>query len=86
MSQQEPSAQEHASTAVVRLTDDAIADLRRLQKKDPQIVRWAFKKMLLLERPAHAGEPLLGSLIGFRKLAVGDRDWRIVWRVNRAHA
>jgi len=28
-----------------------------------------------------AGEPLLGNLIGYRKLTVGDRDWRIVWRV-----
>jgi mRNA interferase RelE/StbE len=25
---------------------------------------------------------LLGDLIGWRKLVVGDRDWRIVWRVT----
>ena len=67
---------------VVRLTEDAIGDLRRLSKKDPQIVRAVFKKMLLLERSTNAGEPLLGALIGFRKLVVGDRDWRIVWRVT----
>ena len=67
---------------VVRLTEDAIADLHRLGKKDPQIVRAVFKKMLLLERSSSAGEPLLGALIGFRKLVVGDRDWRIVWRVT----
>lgn len=66
--------------ARVRLTDDAVADLRRLQKKDPQIVREVFKKMLLLERATDAGEPLLGALVGFRKLVVGDRDYRIVWR------
>lgn len=66
----------------VRLTDDAIADLRRLGKKDPHIVRTVFKKILLLERSTDAGEPLLGALIGFRKLVVGDRDWRIVWRVT----
>lgn len=48
---------------------------------DPQIVRWALKKMLLLERDPEAGEPLHGALIGWRKLVVGDRDWRIVWRV-----
>lgn len=64
----------------VRLTDDAVADLLRLQKKDPQIVRAMFKKMLLLERSPNAGEPLLGALIGFRKLIVGNRDYRIVWR------
>lgn len=66
--------------ARVRLTDDAVADLRRLEKKDPQIVRAVFKKMLLLERAPDAGEPLLGALIGFRKLVVGDRAYRIVWR------
>lgn len=36
--------------------------------------------MLLLERSSGAGEPLLGALIGFRKIVVGDRDYRIVWR------
>ncbi|WP_207345587.1 type II toxin-antitoxin system RelE/ParE family toxin [Arthrobacter sp. E3] len=67
---------------IVRLTEDAIADLHRLAKKDPHIVRTVFKKMLLLERSTNAGEPLMGALIGFRKLVVGDRDWRIVWRVT----
>lgn len=66
--------------ARVRLTDDAVADLRRLQKKDPQIVREVFKKMLLLERATDAGEPLIGTLVGFRKLIIGNRDYRIVWR------
>lgn len=66
--------------ARVRLTEDAVADLRRLQKKDPQIVREVFKKMLILERSPSAGEPLVGALVGFRKLVVGDRDYRIVWR------
>jgi mRNA interferase RelE/StbE len=66
--------------AYVRLTDPAVNDLRQLLRKDPQIVRWALKKMLLLERDPNAGEPLLGQLIGWRKLVVGDRDWRIVWR------
>ena len=74
---------EHPQRAcVVRLTEDAIADLHRLGKKDPEIVRAVFKKMLLLERSPDAGEPLLGALVGFRKLVVGDRHWRIVWRVT----
>lgn len=64
----------------MRLTEDAIQDLVRLQKKDPQILRAVFKKMLLLERSPDAGEPLLGALVGFRKLVVGNRDYRIVWR------
>lgn len=46
------------------------------------MVRWALKKCLLLEHDPEAGAALRGSLIGFRKLVVGDRDWRIVWRVT----
>ncbi|CAN5672942.1 hypothetical protein BH24ACT5_BH24ACT5_03070 [soil metagenome] len=60
----------------------ALTDLEALLKKDPQIVRWALKKMLLLERSPEAGEPLLGQLVGWRKLIVGDRDWRVVSRVS----
>ncbi len=72
--------------AYVRLTDPAVADLVRLVGVDPQIVRRALKKMLLLERDPEAGRPLLGDLIGWRKLVVGDRDWRIVWRVTKDEA
>ena len=68
--------------AYVRLTSPAVADLHALLRKDPQIVRWALKKMLLLERDPHAGEPLLGHLVGWRKLTVGDRNWRVIWRVS----
>jgi len=71
---------------VVRLTDDAVGDLQLLFKADPQIVRWALKKMLQLERDPQAGDPLLGGLIGYRKITVGDRDWRIVWRVVQDEA
>ncbi|GAA1416018.1 hypothetical protein AUR04nite_29770 [Glutamicibacter uratoxydans] len=67
---------------VVRLTEDAVSDIHRLHKKDPSIVRAVFKKMLILERSPEAGEPLLGALVGFRKIVVGDRSWRIVWRVS----
>jgi mRNA interferase RelE/StbE len=58
------------------LTDPAILDLRRL---DGAPLVWALKKMLLLEDDPLAGEPLLGQLIGYRKLVVGNRDWRIIW-------
>jgi mRNA interferase RelE/StbE len=66
---------------VVRLTDGAVADLTALRKIDPQIVRWAFKKMIHLEQDPRAGDALLGGLVGYRKITVGDRDWRVVWRV-----
>lgn len=71
----------------VRLTDAAVQDLERLRKRDPQIVREVLKKMLLLERSTGVGEPLLGDLIGFRKLVVGNRRYRIVWRetVDETH-
>jgi len=72
-----------AEAVVVRLTDAALSDLQTMQRKgDPQVVRWALKKCLLLEQNPEAGAALRGSLIGFRKLVVGDRDWRIVWRVT----
>lgn len=67
---------------IVRLTEAAVSDLHLLHKKDPQIVRAVFKKMLLLEKSPEAGEPLLGALVGFRNLVVGDWDWRIVWRIT----
>jgi hypothetical protein len=47
----------------------------------PQVVHWALKKMIQIERDPNAGDPLLGGLIGYRKTTVGDRDWRVVWRV-----
>ena len=52
-----------------------------LVRSDTQIVRQVLKRLLYIEREPNAGEPLLGDLIGFRKLTVGDRHWRIIWRV-----
>lgn len=71
---------EPETAAFVRLTDAAVEDLDRLAASAPQALRWALKKMLLLQESPDAGEPLLGNLIGWQKLTVGDRDWRIVWR------
>jgi mRNA interferase RelE/StbE len=47
--------------AYVRLTDPAVADLERLVGVDPQIVRWALKKMLLLERDPDRAVPCLAT-------------------------
>jgi mRNA interferase RelE/StbE len=66
-----------APQAEVWLTAPAEQDLGRL---DGSALVWALKKMLLLETDPDAGQPLLGALVGFRKLTVGNRDWRIVWR------
>lgn len=65
--------------AYVRLTDPAISDLQALFKLDPSILRKVFTKMLLLELDPNAGEPLIGKLVQWRKLTVGDRTWRIIW-------
>jgi mRNA interferase RelE/StbE len=65
--------------AEVWLTDPAVADLKRL---DGSSLLWALKKMLLIETNPLAGEPLLGTLIGYRKLTVSHRDWRVVWRAT----
>lgn len=68
---------------MVRFTDAAVSDLEAMVRKgDPQVVRWALKKCLMLERNPEAGEALVGALIGYRKLTLGDRDWPIVWRVT----
>lgn len=66
----------------VELIDAAIGDLEHLARHAPAAPKWALKKMLLLESNPEAGEPLLGSLVGWRKIVVGDRGWRIVWRVR----
>lgn len=56
-------------------------DLERLLALDPQILRWTLKRMLLIERGPFCGRPLRGSLHGWRKLVVGNRNWRVIWRV-----
>lgn len=67
--------------AQVRITRPAVEDLKLLMRKDPQIVRQVLKKCLLLERDPHAGQPLMGALVGYRKLVLGNRHWRLVWRI-----
>lgn len=77
----------NATSTVVRLTTDALEDLERLIRKgDPQVVKWALKKMIHLEQDPEAGVALVGGLMGWRKITVGDRDWRVVWRVTHDDA
>lgn len=69
----------------VELIDDAIADLARLAESGK--LKSFFKKLVEIEaNGASAGEPLGRDLVGWRKLVVGDRDWRIVFRVDEAQA
>lgn len=70
--------------AEVRLTEDAREDLRDLDGAARIIVLKGLKK--LQTEPEKRGSPLGsklgGNLTTFRKLVVGDRDYRIVYRVD----
>lgn len=71
-----------AEAIVVRLIRPAVDDLVDLSRTNPEATRWALKKLLHLRKDPEAGEPLHGDLIGWRKLVVGNRDWRVIWRVT----
>jgi mRNA interferase RelE/StbE len=69
--------------AAIRFTIEALEDVLAL---DGSVQPRVLKKILLLEKDPEAGQPL-GSrggtqLATFRKLVVGNRDWRIVYRVE----
>lgn len=66
----------------VQFIEPAVEDLVRLSKKNKELLRQVLKKILLIERNPLAGHPLLGDFIGWRKLTVGDRHWRIIWRTH----
>lgn len=70
--------------AEVLLTEDAKDDVRDLDGSACKIVLRAISK--LKDHPEQRGQPL-GSRQGttlttFRKLVVGDRDYRVVYRVE----
>lgn len=71
--------------ARVQLTDDAKEDLRDLDGAARVLVAKALKK--LESEPEKRGEPLGsksgGNLTTFRKLVVGNRDYRVVYRVEQ---
>lgn len=65
----------------VELIDEAVIDLAGLAESGN--IKQFFKKLLEIEaNGAMAGEPLGRNLVGWRKLTVGYRNWRIVFRVN----
>jgi len=70
--------------ADVRLTSEAREDLRDLDGSAQRLVLKALKK--LSDHPELRGAPLGsqvdGDLTNFRKLVVGDRDYRIVYKVE----
>ena len=69
--------------STVKLTADAKEDLRDLDGSAQKLVVKALRK--LETDPSQRGLPLgsrqQGNLTGFRKLIVGDRQYRIVFQV-----
>lgn len=70
----------------VEFTNEAREDLRDLDGSARKLILKAITK--LRDEPEKRGEPLSsqasGNLTTFRKLVVGDRDYRIVYRVEPA--
>lgn len=71
--------------AQVVLTADAREDLRDLDGSARKVVLRAVRKLAC--EPDKRGQPLgsraTGDLTTFRKLVVGDREYRIVYRIER---
>lgn len=66
----------------VELIDDAIADLAKYAESGN--LKMFFAKLLEIEQNGSgAGEPLGRDLTGWRKITVGNRDWRIVFHVDK---
>ena len=65
----------------VELIDEAIVDLADLAESGN--LKLFLKKLLEIEaNGSKAGEPLGRGLVGWRKITVGNRNWRIVFRVD----
>lgn len=65
----------------VELIDEAVVDLAGL-REGGNIKQFCRKLLEIEEKGLQAGEPLGRQLVGWRKLTVGNRNWRIVFRVN----
>lgn len=64
------------------LTEDALEDLSRYSASGN--LKLFLKKLVRLEEEgSDVGRPPLGQgLVNFRKIVVGDRDWRIIFSMN----
>jgi mRNA interferase RelE/StbE len=65
----------------VVLLNEAVADLA--EQAETGMQRAFCQKLIDIEKHgSKAGQPLARGLHGWRKLTVGDRNWRIVFRVD----
>jgi mRNA interferase RelE/StbE len=67
----------------VELIDEAVTDLAGIAEGG-MLKRFLRKLVEIEDKGSGAGEALGRNLVGWRKLTVGDRNWRIVFRVDRA--
>lgn len=66
----------------VELIDEAVVDLADMAESGN--LKQFFKKLVEIEsKGSQAGEPLGRDLVGWRKATVGNRNWRIVFRVDK---
>lgn len=65
----------------VELIDEAIADLAK-HAESGKLKAFLAKLLEIEAKGAKAGEPLGRNLVGWRKITVGNRNWRIVFRVD----
>jgi mRNA interferase RelE/StbE len=66
----------------VELIDDAISDLAK-HAESGQLKAFFTKLLEIEQKGSEAGEPLGRDLNGWRQITVGNRDWRIVFRVDK---
>ena len=64
----------------IRFTAPAIEDLVRLKKRHHTVLTLVFKKLQYLSANPGAGLRLSGDLSEFKKVTVGNRAWRIVYK------
>ncbi|HZS94181.1 MAG TPA: type II toxin-antitoxin system RelE/ParE family toxin [Chloroflexota bacterium] len=65
----------------VQLIAEAVEDLIRYSRSG-KIVPFLKKLLQLEEKGEDAGLPLGKGLTGWRKIVVGDRDWRIIFTMD----
>jgi mRNA interferase RelE/StbE len=67
----------------VELINRAVVDLAE-HAESGNLKLFLRKLVEIEEKGSQAGEPLGRNLTGWRKITVGDRDWRIVFHVDGA--
>jgi mRNA interferase RelE/StbE len=64
------------------LIDEVVVDLA--DQAESGNLKQFFEKLLETEaKGSRAGEPLGRDLVGWRKITVGNRNWRIVFQVDK---